>query len=230
LVRSTAPHMSYAVQVNPSKLTLNLRVEHTDMQAPGTSGADSLHSMTLPRLLDFEFLFDGTGVVPQPSALGGIPIAGTIASALESGDPFDVMTEIAKFNAIVYDYDGKGHEPRKVELKWGTLIYSCSLVSATYELTLFRADGTPLRAVAKCQFRESVPDAQRLRRENNSSPDLTHLHEVVEGDTLPLLASRIYGDASRYLELARVNRLVGFRRLRAGTRIRLPPVEKGGGR
>ena len=52
-----------------------------------------------------------------------------------------------------------------------------------------------------------------------------------EGDSLPLMCHRIYGDARYYLEVARTNALVDFRSLRPGTELLFPPLEKepGGG-
>ena len=42
------------------------------------------------------------------------------------------------------------------------------------------------------------------------------------------MAFRIYGDASLYLEVARVNKLNDFRNIKAGDRISFPPLKKSG--
>lgn len=223
---SDDPEDSYVVQVNPARYTLRHRLQYAERQGQGESGSDAVYSGSEPATLEFEFLFDGTGVVPPPSELGDVPVVGAIASALAGSDEFEVMEEIRKFNRVVYDYDGDEHRPRKVLLVWGTLELACALTSLSYDFSLFKPDGTPLRAVANCAFREALPDAQRAREENRSSPDLTHLREVREGDTLPLLTYRVYGDAGLYLEVARVNKLVNFRRLAAGRRLTLPPLDK----
>jgi hypothetical protein len=188
-----------------------------------------VYSKSGPIVLKFDFLFDGTGVVPPPSELGDIPLVGAIASAasaLFEDKAFKVMDEIQKFNRLVYEVDGKIHRPRHVLLVWGSLVFPCVLITANYSFTLFKPDGTPLRAVASCSFRESVPVAQRIRAENRTSPDLTHLREVQEGDSLPLLSHSIYGNAELYLEVARINKLINFRRLRVGSRVAFPPVDK----
>ena len=112
-------------------------------------------------------------------------------------------------------------------LVWGTLVFPCVLSSVEYRYTLFKPDGSPLRAVAACSFCESVPDAERVRLENATSPDLTHLRDVRDGDTLPMLAYDIYGKPELYLEVARANNLVNFRRLRAASRVAFPPVKAG---
>jgi hypothetical protein len=219
---------TYVVQVNPSSFSLNHRLRYADRQGQGDSGSDAVYSGTEPTVFQFDFLFDGTGVVPPPPQLGGVPLVGALVSALTGSEEYVVMDEIQKFNRIVYHFDGEQHRPRKVLLVWGLIDLTCALTSLSYEFSLFKPDGTPLRAVAKCSFREARCDAERVREEDRGSPDLTHAREVVAGDTLPLIAHRIYGDAGLYLEVARVNRLVSFRGLRPGRQLRLPPVDKRG--
>jgi hypothetical protein len=222
---SKSPDDTYLVQVNPKSYSLDHLLLYANRRGQGNSASDAVYSGSEPTTMQFEFLFDGTGAVPPQSELSDVPLVGAIASALSS-DEFDVMTEIQKFNKVVYDYKGKDHRPRKVLLVWGTFSFPCALTSLNYKFTLFKPDGTPLRAVATARFRESRTDAERELKDNRSSPDLTHLREVQAGDTLPLLAHRIYGNAALYLEVARVNKLVSFRRLRPGSRVSLPPVSK----
>jgi hypothetical protein len=224
---SDSPKDMYVVQVNPSSYSLNHRLEYTYHRGQGFSGSQAVYSDSPPVSLQFEFLFDGTGVIPKPSELGDIPLVGAIASALSGNEPFVVMDELKKFKELVYAYHGGMHRPRQLLLTWGSLVLSCVLTSLNYRFTLFKPDGTPLRAIAACAFCESIPDAERVRRENDSSPDLTHLRDVREGDTLPSLAYEIYGNPALYLEVARVNKLINFRRLRAASRLSFPPVDKG---
>lgn len=225
---SDAPQDTYVVQVNPGSYTLNQLITYSRNRAQGASASEAVYSDSPPVNLAFEFLFDGTGVVPEPSELGDVPLVGAIASAISGAKKFMVMDEIKKFDKLVYRYDGGIHRPRPLLLVWGSLVFSCVLTSVSYRFTLFRPDGTPLRAVAACSFCESVPDALRTRKENATSPDLTHLREVRDGDTLPTLAYAIYGKPELYLEVARVNKLVNFRRLRSTSRIAFPPVVAGG--
>lgn len=223
---STAPEDTYVVQVNPNSYTLNHLLQHSRNQGQGLPTSEATYSKSEPVTLQFEFLFDGTGVVPAPSELGDIPLVGAIASALSSSKPYVVMDEIARFNKLVYEPNEKTHSPNYLHLIWGSLKFSCVLSTLSYRFTLFKPDGTPLRAVATCSFCESIPEAVGAPKRNFNSPDLTHLRDVRDGDTLPLLADQIYGNASLYLEVARINKLVNFRRLRAATRVVFPPLDK----
>ena len=90
----------------------------------------------------------------------------------------------------------------------------------------FRPDGTPIRAVATVRFKSSIEEQIRAARENNSSPDLTHVRKVKAGDTLPLMCYGIYGNPAYYLQVAAANGLSDFRSLKPGTDIFFPPIEK----
>jgi hypothetical protein len=223
---SDAPADSYTVQVNPSSYSLNRVVHYTYDRGLGFTAGEAKFARTRPVHLDFEFLFDGTGVVPKASALGDIPLVGAIASALSPPGPFVVMDEIQKFEIVVHDYSSEQHRPRALLLVWGSLRLPCVLTSVEYRYTLFKEDGTPLRAVAKCSFSESIPTAEATLKKDPKSADLTHLRDVKDGDTLPLLAYDIYGDGRFYLQVASANKLVNFRRLRPATRLSFPPLDK----
>jgi hypothetical protein len=223
---SDAATDSYTVQVNPSSYSLARLANYSYHRGLGFSTNEAKWAHNAPVHLEFEFLFDGTGVVPKPSALGDIPLVGAIASALAPDGPFVVMDEIKRFDALVYDYSSEQHSPRAVLLVWGSLTFPCVLTSAEYRYTLFKEDGTPLRAVAKCSFCESIPPAEGERQKDSKSADLTHLRDVKDGDTLPLLAYDIYGDGQFYIQVASANKLVNFRRLRSATRLSFPPLDK----
>jgi hypothetical protein len=223
---SDDPGDSYTIQVNPSSYSLGRMIHYSYHRGQGFASTESVWGYNHPVHLEFEFLFDGTGVVPKPATLGDVPLVGAIASALSPAEPFVVMKEIDKFDKLVYDYKSEEHRPRALLLVWGSLVLPCVLTSVDYRYTLFKEDGTPLRAVAKCSFCESVPAAEGDKGKDAKSADLTHLRDVKDGDTLPLLAYDVYDDASFYLQVASVNKLVNFRRLRSATRLSFPPVDK----
>jgi nucleoid-associated protein YgaU len=58
------------------------------------------------------------------------------------------------------------------------------------------------------------------------SADLTHARIVKEGETLPLISEKVYGDSKYYMEIARFNGLKNFRNIAAGTELILPPINK----
>ena len=123
-------------------------------------------------------------------------------------------------------HDGEIHRPRYLKLSWGSLISKCVLKSAEITYNLFKPDGTPLRAKIACNFSENIEDKKRTAQEGKNSPDLTHQRQVQEGDTLPLMTYRIYGDPSYYLKVARFNNLTNFRQLEVGRTLYFPPLKQ----
>ncbi|MDB5157311.1 MAG: LysM peptidoglycan-binding protein, partial [Mucilaginibacter sp.] len=76
----------------------------------------------------------------------------------------------------------------------------------------------------KATFIGSIEDKKRVAQENAQSPDLTKVRVVMEGDTLPLLCYKIYGDSKYYIEVAQANNLNDFRYLQTGEKIKFPPL------
>jgi len=200
----------FSTLLNPEKYVFKYKVEYTEAQGQGTSATQPKFVRTPPEDLDLEFLFDRTGVIKGQDDF--------------SGD--GIIEDIEKFKKIVFDYSGDEHKPNYVMIGWGTLLFKGTLSEMSIEFKLFGADGTPLRAVAKAKFKGSVEDDLRVAKENNNSPDLTHIRSVMDGDTLPLMTFKIYGDSKYYLEVAKANNIRNFRKLETGQKIMFPPIEK----
>jgi hypothetical protein len=229
---STSPDDMYVAQVNPETYVINQKVNWYNAKTNGVPQNPKYVNTPQPTF-QFDFLFDGTGVIPKPDnlgALGDIPLVGAIAGAISGlispQKPFDVMGELDKFKKVVLGYRSDLHSPRTVNLLWGKLVFDGKLSSLNINFKLFKPDGTPLRAIATAAFIGAVSEKQWLDMNKPNSPDLTHVRQVMEGDTLPLMTYRIYGDASLYLEVARVNNIVNFRSLKAGDKIFFPPINK----
>ena len=62
------------------------------------------------------------------------------------------------------------------------------------------------------------------------SPDLTHLRTVKAGDRLDLMTHNIYNDTKYLMQVAKVNKLSTFRRLKPGAELALPTLQKPGAR
>lgn len=226
----------YFALVNPETYSVTNKVVYSPTcPPPGNSGKKLQFAHSNPGSLQFDFLFDSTGVIPKPldniaGALSGVPLVGAIAGAIDSivsgKKKYDIIEEIALFKSIVIDYDGELHEPRELRLAWGTLLFQGRLSSLQFNYKLFQPDGVPIRAVATAVFTGSIDDDLREAKENKKSADLTHIRVVNQGDTLPLMAYKIYGDSSYYLEVARINKLTNFRNLTPGDKIFFLPVDK----
>ena len=195
----------YAVMINPEKYTRTYRICYNDVQAQGSPGGSPKFNKMKSRVVHLELVFDGTGVVPSP--LPGVVPYG------EHG----ITRQIAAFEAVVFDYSGKIHSPKFLRLLWGTFTFRCRLTKLAVTYTLFKPDGTPLRARADAAFLEYTDETELAKKANKTSPDLSHVVTVKAGDTLPLLCYGIYGSSAFYPQVARINGLNDFRQLTVGS-------------
>ena len=207
--------------LNPEKYVFRYKVKQSKQQASGTSSSSPRYNKTPPEDLELEFIFDRTGVLMN---YGESSTSGDDALSVDEG--VGVADDVDLFKRVVFDYNGNEHRPNYLIISWGALLFKGVLTQMDITFKLFKADGTPLRATATAKFKGFIEDNLRVAIENNSSPDLTHIRVVQEGDTLPLMAHRIYGDPKYYLEVAKVNKLTSFRNLKVGQRIFFPPIEK----
>ncbi|WP_343605901.1 LysM peptidoglycan-binding domain-containing protein [Fluviicola sp.] len=207
----------FVTLVNPEKYSKNYKVDYIVPDASNTNGHKvPYYAYTPPSDLDLEFLFDDTGVFDDEHKF-------SVSEARESNG---VDEAIKKFVDMAYAVNGNIHRPNYLKINWGTLEFRCVLAELNIEYKLFSPDAKPLRAVAKAKFKNFASPEETENAVKPSSPDLTHIRIVEEGDTLPLMTKRIYGDSKYYLEVARVNKLTTFRKLKAGQRLFFPPIQK----
>ena len=206
--------------LNPDKYSFKYKIESNTDQASGTSSSAPRFNKILPEDLSLEFVFDRTGVITDYGA------PGTSDDKTFKDEGSGIIDDIEKFKKVVFDYNGDEHKPNYLIISWGTLLFKGTLTEMDITYKLFKSDGTPLRATASAKFKGFVEDNLRVARENNSSPDLTHIRTVKEGDKLPLMTFRIYGDSKYYREVAKANNITNFRKLKVGTKIFFPPIEK----
>ena len=200
----SANNKSFSVMVNPQDYSIKDAIKYSDYNEPRSKKFDRYEAsvLTIPKIF-----LDTTGSIPVEKW----PFNGSI----------DEM--IKKLKSIVYDYNGKNHEPSVVDILWGDLNVQGRLLSMETKFALFDKDGHPIRAEVNLSFALFKTFKDLEAESNKSSPDLTHVIEVRAGDTLPNLCNKVYNDPSYYMQVARVNNLSDFCRLVPGTRLVFPP-------
>jgi LysM repeat protein len=208
----------FTVMYNPNTFSQNYRSVWIDETPQGGSAETQAYRRLKSDSVTFDFLFDGTGV----SGVGGT----SIDLNPKVGEVGYVQEQINSFLAITQGLNGSTHEPNFLQLSWGTFIFNGVMQSATVTYKLFHSSGAPLRANINATFKQSVSRTEQAAEARLTSPDLTHFKIVNEGETLPLISQKIYGDSKYYLEIARVNNINNFRKLKVGQQLVLPPIEK----
>jgi len=109
-----------------------------------------------------------------------------------------------------------------VTFGWGTTTGFTAVVhEVDVTFTLFRNDGMPCRATVTLTMEEV--DTPTARQNPTSGADsVTRTHTVRVGDRLPLVAYRMYGDASLWRLIADANRVDDPLVLRAGDTLLIP--------
>lgn len=212
------PLSSFEIPINPEQFSQNLNIGLDSGRGHGDQGTDTKFMSTAPEQVKLDFMLDGTGAV-SGNELAKVP----------------VREQVDRLLKVVYKMDGDIHQPNFLKLLWGSnslagygsklRAFTCKLGKLDVNFVLFNTEGEPIRAKISATFVSYVPPPIRVREEGKSSPDLTRIRTVGEGDKLPLLTFQIYSDQYYYQKVARVNGLTTFRKLKPGSLI-FPPVQK----
>ncbi len=196
---------NYVFMLNPESLKWDRSIEYNDQQVIDANKGSSKYKATPGEKLSFDVVIDCTGVVDSTRV--------------------DLPAEIKQLKKVVYDFNGTIHRPNYVSINWGnSMAFEGVLTSFSTSYSLFKPDGTPLRAKISLGFSSYTDPVTAAKEAAKSSPDLTHHIDVVAGDTLPLLSERVFNSSEYFLQIAQSNGLNKFRHLKPGTRLIVPPL------
>lgn len=167
----------------------------------------SIYTVKTVQLLEtvrFELLLDNTGVIPGSQ---------------------DVTQTLNWLETNLASYDGEAHTTRYAKLNWGYLNMTGQLQSMDVDLLMFNQDGNPIRAKVALSFEGVFEGGAAEAQNRRSSPDLSRMRLVRDGDNLPALCNEIYKDPSLYMQVAEVNGLSNLTRLTPGEVIYFPPLK-----
>jgi hypothetical protein len=128
---------------------------------------------------------------------------------------------------------GTRSAPPFVTFRWGAVdTFKAVCTSLTIAYQLFEPNGDPIRANVQL----TLVQAQQASTASSSSANLAQnpttralaghaVHTVGDGDSLPSIAYRAYGDATRWRVIAEANDVDDPLRLRRGTPLVLPRLE-----
>jgi hypothetical protein len=198
----------FTIPVNPESYSQAYKVELKEKPAGGNQGSAPEYKFTSPEELKLEFTLDNTG---------------TIEGNVYDGTP--VPQQVDKLLATVYKMKGEAHRPSILKIQWGSFFtFDCVLSTLDINYVLFKPNGEPLRAKVSATFKQYTEPQIRSRQENKKSPDLTRAIRVADGDTLPNLSYKSYGNPKYYPQVAYANKLMSIRTLRTGDELVFPPV------
>jgi Contractile injection system tube protein len=205
----------FTTPINPESFSQTYRVNVDTQNGHGNDGSEVRYKSTAPEELRLDFYLDGTKTMEGYGGENKKYILKPVSEQLQD------------LKHCVYDMDGDIHRPRFLIVFWGSEInFRCVLSNLDLNFSLFEPDGKPLRVKVSATFlrhksREEIQAEARL-----SSPDLTHFHQVHQGDRLDLLTYGIYNDSTYFLQVANANSLTNIRNIKPGIELYFPPFDK----
>lgn len=194
----------YDVLVNPENYKQKNEQQYSMTNTTnGSSAQTARYKGGGTGLFEIILFFDGTGIISKDK----------------------VDDQIKEVKDLVYQYNGDIHEPNYLRVYWGTQsLFQGRLKSWNVNYTMLDMDGSPLRAEATAVLIASVSAKKKALEEKKNSSDMTHVRTVLDGDNLPLMCYRIYGDSRFYIKVAQYNEITNFRAIKPGDVITFPPV------
>jgi hypothetical protein len=113
--------------------------------------------------------------------------------------------------------------PPEVAFDWGVFKFVSVITNMTQKFTLFKNDGTPVRADVNVTFTQhkDVNDYPRQNPTSGGGP-IERVWRILAGDRLDTIAAEVYGDATKWRLIAAHNKIVNPLVLQPGQRLNIP--------
>ena len=179
--------------------------------------------------------------LPPPEFGGGQPRQISLSLLLdnavleESQSVLQITQKLFKMMEVADGQPAAGARaaPPYITFRWGavdTFKAVCTSLTCTYQL--FEPNGDPIRADIKLDLKQAEPASTASANSANLGTNPTTrsagdagVHLVKDGDSLPSIAYRAYGDATRWRRIAEANDIDDPLRLRRGTPLTVPRLD-----
>lgn len=211
----------FDVQYNPTELSFDKNVQLAEVNIPGLDAPLQQFVRGQAEKLSLELFFDTTD--------GGMGVGAESVTAKT-----DRIYQLVKVESDT-------HAPPIVTFSWNhafpgdNLRYGSGnqmrnsfkgvVESVRQKFTLFSPEGVPLRATVNLVLREYRTLEEQLNQLKLNSPDRTHHHVLVEGESLSGVAASYWSRPDEWRRIADENDIEDPRRLFAGAFLTLPVLE-----
>ncbi len=114
--------------------------------------------------------------------------------------------------------------PPEVAFEWGMFRFVAVITAMTQKFTLFKPDGTPVRAKVDVTFTQhkDVNDYPNQNPTSGGGGEIERVWRVVSGDRLDSIAFQVYGDATKWQAIALRNHVRDPLALKPGQTLTIP--------
>jgi hypothetical protein len=134
--------------------------------------------------------------------------------------------ELMAIDDKLADKINKKGRPPLVQFQWGPVIsFKAVITNITQKFTMFKADGTPVRATLSATFQEAEkPGKYPFQNPTTSSTPGYKVRIIKEGESLDWIAQEEYGDPALWRFIAEINNLENPMKLSPGQMLSIAPA------
>lgn len=200
---------------NPSEFAVERSNQFTEVSIPGLPSSLFQFVKGGARTITMDLFFDtyetGEDVRLYTDWITGWD-AGAMYSKLTSG------------RTGLMDLDADLHAPPVCLFIWGSYIFQCIIERVSKRFTMFLPDGVPVRATLNVSLKEYRDFESQVKEISLQSADITKRWIVKKGESLWLIAAKVYGDPALWRHIASANGINNPRLLAAGSELVVPPL------
>jgi hypothetical protein len=209
-ITNTVTGIPIPVMFNPEEYTVNRDINYAQTAIPGLSGPILQFVSGNMQTLEMELFLDTYE-------------EHRVADRIQNQAGEDVRNLTRQITDLM-NIEPTTHAPPVLLFIWASLSFTCVLARASQNFTMFKPDGTPVRArlqVTFNEFRNVDLEAKEIKRE---TADFSKFHVVGQGETLSSIAAATYGNPKLWRPIALRNRIDDPRAIPAGLRLIVPTL------
>lgn len=206
VLTNTVTNDQVPVLFNPEEYTVNQENNFAQMAIPGLRApllqfvAGNMQTLEMELLIDSHEEYKGFNSAGQ-----------------------DVRELTSKITDLM-NIDPSTHAPPVLLFSWGSLAFTCVLARASQRFIMFKADGTPVRARLQVTFNEFVNAELEAKETKRETVDYSHLHTVVQSETLSSIATKVYQNPAMWRPIAINNNLDHPEQISVGQELLIPQL------
>jgi Contractile injection system tube protein len=187
----------FVLPLNPESYKRSHQITLENSQNPGSQSNNGRHANTPVEELSLEFTLDNTNTI-EGNLLNGV----------------EVSKQVGDFLNLTYKLNGDVRRPNFLKIAWADdFVFDCQLSKADINYTLFRPDGSPLRAKVAATFKEHKAPQIRVSEEGRVSNTQARVENVLQaGNRLVNVVEKAYSGNNNLLEVAKANNVVNLRK------------------